>query len=286
MLKAENLSKKYGSEPAIKNLSFDIEKGEIVGLLGPNGAGKTTTMEICSGLLKQDSGTVEVNQGNIRDKVSVVFQETKFEMKLRVDEFLRLIEKLNGNSYSRNEALKQTGLLEHKKRMVTELSGGLKKRVNLATGLLKDPDFLLLDEPTANLDPRISQEVRKFIKKLSADKGVLISTHSMREAEELCDRVIIIERGEKILSGKPEELLSDIDAKYVIRAEGEVPSGIQNAITSDGFFEVPTDKPHKILRELVESGELEKLENFSVEKPSLEDVYMKATGRRYRDENT
>ncbi len=286
MLEAENLSKKFGKELAVEDLSLEIKKGETVGLLGPNGAGKTTTMQMLSGLLKPDSGTVKVDNGNVKDIVSVVFQEVDYSSKLKVEEFLRMMAVLNENTEMLERVIRRVGLEDYRETLVPDLSGGNKKKVNIASGLLKNPEYLLLDEPTSGLDPRARKDVRDMIEVFTDDIGILVTTHSMEEAEKLCDRVIIIEDGAEVVSGSPDALISSIDAEFILKAEGDIPNGFKDrGVESSGFFEIRTDKPHILIRELVESGAIDSLENLSIEKPGLEDVFFEVTGRRYEEDN-
>ena len=285
MLKAENLSKSFGDTEAVKDLSLELEKGEVVGLLGPNGAGKTTTMQMLADLMGPDSGAVELESGTIRQKVSVVFQEVDYSSKLKVKEFLNMMAVLNETD-ELDETIEAVDLGQYTDTFVPNLSGGNKKKLNIASGLLKDPEYLLLDEPNAGLDPRARKDIRAMIRDFSEDRGVLVSTHSMEEAGKICDRIIIIEAGEEVVSGTPEELISRIDAEFVIKAEGEVPEGFEDqAVSSGEFFEIRTDEPHEAIKELVESGAIDDLENLSIEKPGLEDVFFEVTGRRYEEDN-
>ena len=285
MLEAENLEKSFGDTKAVDELSLEVEKGEIVGLLGPNGAGKTTTMQMLSGLMKPDSGEVSA-ENSIRKSVSVVFQEVEYSSKLKVREFLRMMAVLNENAGEVEKIIEKVGLEDYRETLVPDLSGGNKKKVNIASGLLKDPEYLLLDEPNSGLDPRARKDVRDMISGFADDVGILVSTHSMEEAEKLCDRVIIIEDGREVVSGSPDKLVADIDADFMVKAEGEIPEGFEDQATKvEDFFEIKTDKPHELIKRLVESGETDELENLSIEKPGLEDVFFEVTGRRYEEDN-
>ena len=285
MLNAENLEKSFGDTKAVDDLSLEIHKGEIVGLLGPNGAGKTTTMQMLSGLMEPDSGKVTAEK-SIRKSVSVVFQEVDYSSKLSVREFLNMMAVLNENEENLDSIIENVGLEKFSDTMVPDLSGGNKKKVNIASGLLKDPEYLLLDEPNSGLDPRARKDVRDMITGFTDEVGILVSTHSMEEAEKLCDRVIIVEDGREIVSGSPDELVSGINADFVVKAEGEIPEGFEDEATKvRDFFEIKTDKPHELIKRLVESGKIDDLENLSIEKPGLEDVFFEVTGRRYEQDN-
>ncbi len=285
MLEAENLEKCFGDTKAVDDLSLEVRKGEIVGLLGPNGAGKTTTMQMLSGLMEPDSGKVSA-ENSVRRSVSVVFQEVEYSSKLNVREFLRMMSVLNENTGELEKIIEKVGLEKYRDTMVPGLSGGNKKKVNIASGLLKDPEYLLLDEPNSGLDPRARKDVRDMVSGFADDVGVLVSTHSMEEAEKLCDRIIIIEDGREIVSGSPDKLVAEIDADFVVKAEGKIPEGFEDQATRvEDFFEIKTDKPHELIKKLVESGEIDDLENLSIEKPGLEEVFFEVTGRRYEEDN-
>lgn len=285
MLEAKNLKKSFGKTEAVSDVSLEVNKGEVVGILGPNGAGKTTTMQMLSGLMEPDSGVVQA-ENPVRESVSVVFQEVDYSSKLKVREFLRLMAVLNERLENFEEVIESLGLEEYKNTMVTDLSGGNKKKVNIASGLLKDPEYLLLDEPTAGLDPRARKDVRDIISDFAEDTGILVSTHSMEEAEKLCDEVFIVEDGEVVVSGSPDDLISGIQGDFIVKAEGEVPENLDyEFVKGERFFEVKTDRPHELIKDFVERSLLEDLENLSVEKPGLEQVFFEVTGRRYEEGN-
>ncbi|MFB6190882.1 MAG: ABC transporter ATP-binding protein [Candidatus Nanohaloarchaea archaeon] len=177
MLKAENLSKSYGETRAVQDLSFQVEKGEIVGLIGPNGAGKSTTMEMCAGLLQPDSGRVEAEH-SLKQCVGIVFQSLDMRPKITVEEFLELMKTLNSSGADIQEALRDVAL-DERDAWVEELSGGQKKKLNIASALVKQPDYLLLDESAAGLDVQSRTALEAVIEELGEEHGVLLSTHSM-----------------------------------------------------------------------------------------------------------
>lgn len=283
MLEARNISKSFEDDKAVEDLSFDLEKGEIVGLIGPNGAGKSTTMEICAGLQKPDSGKVSAEEP-LRECVGIVFQNLEMRAKITVKEFLELMRNLNNSRVEAEEVLEELNFDEGES-FVEELSGGQKKKVNIASALIKNPEYVLLDESAAGLDVQSRTGLEEIISSLSDDRGVLLSTHSMEIAERLCDRVIIIEDGKKIVEGDLKDLLEDLDSGYVLRGEGEVPEKYRaEARMSDGFFEIFADNPHEVLKDLVESGAIDEIDEITVEKPGLEEVYLEKTGERYAED--
>ena len=202
-----NLTKTYGSQNAIDNISFDIKKGEIVGFLGPNGAGKSTTMKILTGYLKASSGDASVNGFDIVQHTMEAQRSTGYlpehnplYLEMYVKEFLEFtgsLYHLKGSVLKERVALliDMVGLEREQQKKIGQLSKGYRQRVGLAQALIHDPEILILDEPTTGLDPNQLREIRELIKKVGEDKTVIFSTHIMQEVESICDRVIIINRG-------------------------------------------------------------------------------------------
>lgn len=212
-IKIQNLTKLYGSQKAVDNISFEVNTGEIVGFLGPNGAGKSTTMKISTGYLPASSGTVEVcgfevNTApmDVRKNIGYLAEHNPLYLEMYVGEFLEFI----GSLYHlKGKFLKDriagvidlVGLELEKKKKIGQLSKGYRQRVGLAQALIHDPKVLILDEPTTGLDPNQLAEIRSVIKNIGAQKTVVFSTHIMQEVEAICDRVIIINKG-KIIENK------------------------------------------------------------------------------------
>ncbi|MFT5885531.1 MAG: ABC-2 type transport system ATP-binding protein [Arcticibacterium sp.] len=202
-----NLTKTYGSQNAIDNISFDIKKGEIVGFLGPNGAGKSTTMKILTGYLKASSGDASVNGFDIVQHTMEAQRSTGYlpehnplYLEMYVKEFLEFtgsLYHLKGSFLKERVALliDMVGLEREQHKKIGQLSKGYRQRVGLAQALIHDPEILILDEPTTGLDPNQLSEIRELIKKVGEDKTVIFSTHIMQEVESICDRVIILNRG-------------------------------------------------------------------------------------------
>jgi len=218
----EHLNKKYQEVTALDDLSLQVAKGELFGLLGPNGAGKTTTINILCGLLKPTSGTAEVCGYNVqkettkvKDLIGVCTQETAIYPYLTGAENVDLF----GNLYAMDKAtlnarremlLNKMGLAEDAKRRAGKYSGGMKRRLSLILALISDPEIVFLDEPTVAMDPQSRHAVWDFLKELKKDeKTIILTTHYMEEAEELCDRVGIIDHGKLIALGTPKELISN-----------------------------------------------------------------------------
>jgi ABC-2 type transport system ATP-binding protein len=200
-----NLSKNYGTQKAVNNISFTINKGEIVGFLGPNGAGKSTTMKMITGYLKADGGnavvcgiTVDENSNETKTKIGYLPEANPLYFDMYVREYLDFItnvHEVENKKQKIEEVIKTVGLSIEANKKIGQLSKGYKQRVGLAAALIHNPEVLILDEPTSGLDPNQIVEIREVIKELGKDKTVLFSSHIMQEVEAICDRVIIINRG-------------------------------------------------------------------------------------------
>ena len=216
-----NLNKQYNKILAVKNINFKINKGSIVGLLGPNGCGKTTTMGMILGLIKPTSGTVFINGQNIEnennrtkvlEKVNFISPYVELPKKLTVEENLKVYGKLYGVNNLQDkisDLIKQLNLFEFKKRKTGELSSGQKNRVSLAKALINEPEILLLDEPTASLDPDVGDYIRTYIEDFASKKGttILLASHNMNEVERLCTEVMMMKNGEIIDKGTCSSLI-------------------------------------------------------------------------------
>jgi len=216
-----NLNKQYNKILAVKNINFKINKGSIVGLLGPNGCGKTTTIGMILGLIKPTSGTVFINGQNIEnennrtkvlEKVNFISPYVELPKKLTVEENLKVYGKLYGVNNLQDkisDLIKQLNLFEFKKRKTGELSSGQKNRVSLAKALINEPEILLLDEPTASLDPDVGDYIRTYIEDFASKKGttILLASHNMNEVERLCTEVMMMKNGEIIDKGTCSSLI-------------------------------------------------------------------------------
>lgn len=222
----DKLTKEFEDVVAVDELSIEVEKGELFGLLGPNGAGKTTTINILCGLIKSTSGSVVVGGLNVqkhpykvKELIGVCPQETAIYPYLTGLENVDLFGNLHAMNKDalkekRSELLEKMGLVEDGKRRAGKYSGGMKRRLSLALALIHDPQIAFLDEPTVGMDPQSRHAVWDFIKELKKEgKTIILTTHYMEEAEELCDRVGIIDHGKVIALGTPEELTSSNDVK-------------------------------------------------------------------------
>ncbi len=219
-IEINNLNKKYKRTSAVKNINFKISKGKTIGLLGPNGCGKSTTLGMILGLIKPTSGSVlingeniENNRTNLLEKMNFISPYIELPKKLTVEENLKVYGKLYGVKNLKNkisELMEVLNLTEFGNRKTGELSSGQKNRVSLAKALINDPEILLLDEPTASLDPDVGDYVRGIIEKFASKNNstILLASHNMNEVERLCDEVLMMKNGEIIDQGKSNNLIS------------------------------------------------------------------------------
>ena len=221
-IEIKNLNKKYNNVEAVRNINFKINKGSIVGLLGPNGCGKTTTIGMILGLIKPTSGSVFVNEKNIEkennrteilEKVNFISPYVELPKKLTIEENLKVYGKMYGvNNLQKkiSDLMDELNLREFKKRKTGELSSGQKNRVSLAKALINDPEILLLDEPTASLDPDVGDYIRTYIENFASKRGttILLASHNMNEVERLCGEVMMMKNGQIIDKGTCESLIN------------------------------------------------------------------------------
>lgn len=230
-VKVTNLSKYYGNYLAVDNISFEVQKGEILGFLGPNGAGKSTTMKIITTYYPPTSGTVEVegmdveeNSLGVRQKIGYLPESNPLYNDMNVVDYLDYVASLDGVASSniksrREEMIKVCGLEEMRSKTISHLSKGYRQRVGLAQAMINNPDVLILDEPTSGLDPNQIIEIRNLIKKLGKQKTVILSTHILSEVQATCDRVVIINKGKIVADGTTEELQAKSKGESVVTLE-------------------------------------------------------------------
>lgn len=225
-IEVTNISKNYGSQKALDNVSFSIQKGEIVGFLGPNGAGKSTLMKILTTYIAADSGSASVNgfdvttnQKAVQQSIGYLPEHNPLYLDLYVREYLEFNADVYGVSKARiEEVILLTGLTTESHKKIAQLSKGYRQRVGLANALLHNPDVLILDEPTTGLDPNQLLEIREVIKNVGKDKTVFLSTHIMQEVEAICGRVIIIDQG-KIVTDKKLDTVVEANQEQIIEVE-------------------------------------------------------------------
>ena len=274
MIEIKNLTKTFGRKQALKNISFTVKKGEVLGFLGPNGAGKSTTMNIITGYLSMTSGSVKVNGYDIlenpdeaKKSIGYLPELPPIYMDMTVEEFLRFVCDLkNVDKKSRSEhiegILKQVGLDEVYDRLIGNLSKGYRQRVGLAQALIGDPEILILDEPTVGLDPNQIIEIRKLIRRLSKDHTIILSSHILTEVQAVCDRVVIINKGKIVAS----EYLSDLgqrlsgSRKLLLAFKGD-PNLVSSSLKKLNGVNSVVVKPH--------SGDNEYYEAEIISDPSI-----------------
>jgi ABC-2 type transport system ATP-binding protein len=297
------LVKRYGEVRAVDGLDLEIRAGECFGLLGPNGAGKTTTVEIFEGLTRPDEGEVLVlgrrwgaGDQALRERLGIQLQATQFEDKLTVTETLRLFRSFYRRGRSVEEAITLAELADKATARVGKLSGGQKQRLALASALVSDPEILFLDEPTTGLDPQARLHIWEIISRFHEAGGtVVLTTHYMEEAERLCGRVAIMDRGRGIALGSPAELINSLGADQVIRfrVSAELDRdlllslpGATRLTRQDGDYLLGAASASETMPALVRllEGRGVGLLNLVTHRATLEDVFIAYTGRALRDE--
>jgi ABC-2 type transport system ATP-binding protein len=298
VIEVQNISHKYGDRIALSNVSFDVKKGEIFGLLGPNGGGKSTLFRILSTMMVPTDGhaiiagqDVEQNPAAVRRHVGVVFQTQSLDKALTVQENLRAQGHLHGLSgvilRDRMErAMERLGLSDRRKDLVETLSGGLKRRVEIAKALLHHPQVLLMDEASTGLDPAARRDLSRHVENLRQSEGVtiLLTTHILEEADR-CDRLILLHQGKIVAEGTPTELRSRIGGDVVVletadtkalAAKIEQRFGLHPSVM-DGRVRVEIQNGHRFITEVVEAFP-GAIESVGLHKPTLEDVFVRETG--------
>jgi ABC-2 type transport system ATP-binding protein len=310
ILGLEGLSKSYGDLVAVRDLSLEVSAGEIFGFLGPNGAGKTTTINIICGLVKADAGEVRINDILLKDG----YRECKrmiglCPQDLIIWEQLTCFEQLEfiGRQYDLNykaarkkalEILDLLGLEEKKAKLAKTLSGGMKRRLNIALALVHSPEILILDEPQAGLDPQSRILVREYIRSLAGKMTVILTTHDMDEADRLADRIAVIDNGQLLVLDTSDNLKNSIGAGDILelkvtdgqdmeinRLQEALPGDLRNLSYKEGtlrFMGVNIQEALPLLLEQLRKLSLE-IEDITLRKKTLEDVFIALTGRGLRE---
>jgi ABC-2 type transport system ATP-binding protein len=304
-LTLKQLYKSFKDVHAVDGLDLEVAVGECFGLLGPNGAGKTTTIEICEGLTQPDRGTVEVlgrtwgeHTDELRRRIGVSLQETTFAEKITVEETLALFRSFYDSGPSVDALLDVVQLQEKRKARVGKLSGGQRQRVALACALTGGPELLFLDEPTTGLDPQSRRQLWDLIAGFKAEgRTVILTTHYMEEAERLCDRVGIVDKGKVIALGTPRELIASLGADQVVEVALREPVTADDPLVAkltavpgtidcrvEGVvLSLRVKRVHDALPGLLAALGNHQVEELRTHAPTLEDVFVALTGRHLRD---
>ena len=296
------LRKNYGALEAVRGISFGIERGEVFGLLGPNGAGKTTTIEILEGLRSRDGGTVvvcgfdpDVEPRLLKERLGIQLQQTALPEKITVEEALELFGSFYQKRLRTDELLDWFGLREKRRSFYDVLSGGQQQRLALALAMVNDPEVVMFDEPTAGLDPQTRREIYDLVSRLREQRRtVLLTTHYIEEAEQLCERVAIVDQGKIIAMGTPRQLIEQSQQsshiEFVPRTPIEVGRlrGLEQAdgvTVHNGAYTIRSREAPRTLMALMRLliAENNEVVQVHLERPSLEDVFLELTGRSLRD---
>jgi len=296
------LVKDYGSLRAVDGLELQVQAGECFGLLGPNGAGKTTTVEILEGLLPPTSGEVELlgrtwesDADWLRQRLGISLQETNLSDKLTVEETLRLFRSFYATGPDVPGLLELVSLTDKRRTWYSKLSGGQKQRLAVACALVGDPEVLFLDEPTSGLDPQSRRQLWGLIERFKGEgRTVLLTTHYMDEAQRLCDRVAVIDKGKVIASGTPRQLIQSLGGTDVVELTCDqlveltrmsALPGVHAVKRHSDVISLTVEQLHKtlplLLHHLQQTGHT--LSRLSTHHATLEDVFVNLTGRQLRD---
>jgi ABC-2 type transport system ATP-binding protein len=297
-IKVSHLLKQYGDQKAVDNISFTINKGEIVGFLGPNGAGKSTTMKMITGYLEPDKGDIEVAGIKVSDhpletkkKIGYLPEANPLYVEMYIREYLEFIagvHQVKDPASAIDKVIILTGLTPEKHKKIGQLSKGYKQRVGLAAALIHDPEVLILDEPTSGLDPNQIIEIREVIRRLGENKTVMFSSHILQEVEALCSRVIIINKGTLVADDQLRNLaISDASKKLKVAFRESIdpswleglPAVISAIKKDDDTWVIDTQDPDTLNKQLMELALLRKLNIVSLQTESLnlEEVFRSLT---------
>ena len=299
-IQIKGLKKSYNNTPALKGVDIEISKGEFFGLLGPNGAGKTTTINILTGLVFKDAGTCLVFEKDIvkdyrytRSKIGIAAQELSVDWFFTIEKLLYFQAGYYGISTQKakskvDELLERLGLDKKRDSRLRQLSGGMKRRFQIAKALVHDPDILILDEPTAGVDVELRHDLWKYLKELhKKGKTILLTTHYIEEAELLCDNVAIIDEGTILKEGSPKQLTKELGKCGVTVQTGKAIQNIENLLTDltytieDSRLHFSVDDAEKTIPDIIQK--LSKINipihSITTETSSLEDVFLDLTGK-------
>jgi ABC-2 type transport system ATP-binding protein len=303
IIRVDGVRKRYGSVTAVDGVSFEVNAGEVFGLLGPNGAGKTTTVEMLEGLRSPDEGRLEVlgldvarYAATLKTRIGVQLQTPSLYPRLTVDEVIDLFASFYPRARSTDELVAALDLGERRTAQTRNLSGGQKQRLSVALALVNDPELIFLDEPTTGMDPAARRSLWDLIRRLREEgRTVLLTTHYMEEAEELCDRVAVMDHGRILEMGTVEDLISRHFSERTIFFDSIDTLADSRLASLPGVTRVKhedhtetllyTSDVAATIAGLLEATDAAGLEprNLGIRRPSLEDVFLELTGRALRD---
>lgn len=309
-ISVKNVTKRFNDKLVLDNITFDIKEGDMFGLIGPNGAGKSTLINIMTGLLRANSGTVEIGGHSIlkdplgaKELIGLVPQELAIIEQLSAYdnlEYFGAFYGLGGKLLKTriNEALELTGLVDRRKEPVKKFSGGMKRRLNLAVAIMHRPKVLIMDEPTVGVDPQSRNCIFEYVRNINKENGttILYTSHYMEEVESLCNNIFILDLGQEIASGSKASIksmagingkvklqLDDSNEELILKIKGL--KGVREAFIGDGVITVFIDEASFMLEELIllTTREKKKIKNLNLEEASLEEVFLSLTGKKLRD---
>jgi len=305
VLEVKNLQKNYKDVKAVDDISFYINRGEIVAILGPNGAGKTTTLEIIEGLRSKDEGEIyyfgkkiEKVDSKIKERIGVQLQESHFFENLKVSEIIKTFSGLYQKSVDMEKLISDFSLEDKRNSKISKLSGGQLQRLAIATAIINDPELVFLDEPTTGLDPQARRNSWEIISKLrKSGKTIILTTHYMEEAEFLADRIYIFDQGRIIAEGKLKELIHSLQMNSIITFQinsngksEDIKEDFVNSLyfkitANEGSYTIETKDVESVLIKLFEESKTKgfDISNMVIRKPNLEDVFLHLTGKSLRD---
>ena len=295
MIKMDSLNKSFGKIKALNNLNLDIKRGELLGIIGPNGAGKTTAIRITCCILKPDSGDILVDgmsihheQIKIKSMIGYLPEEPNLYERFKARDLLRYFAELYGVPRVEidgriKELLELVGMSHRAEDRINTFSKGLRQRIGIARALIHDPQILIFDEPTMGLDPATAHNIREFIRKLKGEKTIILCTHYMDEADSLCDRVAILNQGQILDIGTPEDLKSKIHGDIILQVKVETPdNNIVKQIQEFSTVEAVSIQGNQYIISLKSKKEIKNIMNtfkdnilaVNTKEPTLEDVFI------------
>lgn len=293
-LEVHDISKSYANTQAVKDLSFDVHYGEIFGLLGPNGAGKTTTIRIILDIIKQDKGSVSVLGGPMtedkKERIGYLPEERGLYEDMKLIDAIVFLAQLKGLSHSEashrgEKYLREVGLWEAKEKKTSALSRGMRQKAQFVAATMHEPELVIVDEPFSGLDPVNTRIIKNLIYRMR-DRGaaIIMSTHQMNQVEEMCQRILLMDRGEKVLYGPLDQIRQDFAPNAVeVEMQGEVPDlpGVERVHSQDEIFRLVLSDgaaPENVLRSLVSQPEVA-VKRFERVETSLDEIFIHVVGR-------